>query len=301
MFIPTKTLKNGMSIPNLGLGTWMMGGDENKMISPQDDIDVSILSQALDNGFSHIDTAEKYANGYTEELVSRAINIKPRESLFLASKASKGNHTKNLLSRSLDETLKRLGTDYLDLYYLHQRTPETPFEETAEALNRAHQAGKIKNIGVCNFSKESFDELQKYLKPKIFANQVHYNLAFREPETSGLINHAKEKGYFIVAWRPLKLVKRNVDTPSVQHNIWESGAFPILDKMSEKYKVTNVQIALSWVTHHPHVVTLVKSSNLDHLIEASKGVSINLSDTDYKTLSENFFPQYQSSDSIALN
>ncbi len=278
----------------------MMGGDENKQPSPQDDKDIKLIEAALDIGFTHIDTAEKYANGYTEELIARALKRKNRSSVFLASKAAQGNHTKSLLKQSLDASLKRLNTDYLDLYYLHRRTPDTPLEETAEALNEAHQSGKIKNIGVCNFSKESFDELQKYLKPKILANQVHYNLAFREPETSGLIQHATDNNYFIVAWRPLKLVKRNVDTPSVSHNIWQKGVFPALDKMSEQYQCSNVEMAIAWVTHHPNVVTLVKSSKITHLEEAKKGLSIKLSEEDFKTLSHAFTPQYRISDSISL-
>lgn len=297
--IPNKSIKQN-SLPALGLGTWMMGGDVNKIVSSQDEIDVRIIEQAIDFGFTHIDTAEIYAAGYTEELVARGIQNHPREKIFLASKVAKGHHTCELLIQSLDASLKRLGTDYLDLYYLHQRTPETPFEETADALNEAYRSGKIKSIGVCNFSAQSVDELQKFLEPKIIANQVHYNLTFREPESSGLIKHAVKNGYFIVAWRPLKLVKRNTDSPTVWHNIWEKGAFPLLDKMAEKYNATNVQIALSWVTHHPQIVTLVKSSNIVHLIEATEGVSIRLTDDDYNSLSENFTPQYAVSDSIPL-
>jgi len=301
MNIPFKILNHNLRLPSLGLGTWMMGGDENKTASSQDAVDIRLIEQALDNGFIHIDTAEKYANGYTEELIAQAIKNKSRENIFLASKASKGNHSKFLLKQSLDASLKRLGTDYLDLYYLHQHTPEIPFEETAEALSLACQVGKIKHIGVCNFSVQSFDALQKYLEPKILANQVHYNLAFREPEFSGLIEHSAIHNYFIVAWRPLKLIKRNVVNPSVSHNIWETGAFPILDEMSKRYNATNVKIALSWVTHRPNIVTLVKSSNISHLIESAAGTQITLSNEDYKILSENFYPQYKLSDSIILN
>jgi diketogulonate reductase-like aldo/keto reductase len=300
MTIPAKSLSNSLSFPVFGLETWMMGGDENKQPSPQDDKDIKLIEEALDIGFTHIDTAEKYANGYTEELIARAIKGKNRSSIFLASKVAQGNHTKSLLKHCLDGSLKRLNTDYLDLYYLHRRTPDTPLAETAEALNEAHQSGKIKNIGVCNFSKESFDELQKYLNSKIIANQVHYNLAFREPETSGLIEHATHHNYFIVAWRPLKLVKRNTSTPSVSKNIWQSGAFPILDKMAKKYNASNVEIAMAWVTYNPNVVTLVKSSQISHLKEAATGISIKLSEQDYQTLSRDFAPQYAVSDSIQL-
>jgi diketogulonate reductase-like aldo/keto reductase len=125
-------------------------------------------------------------------------------------------------------------------------------------------------------------------------------LSFREPEYSGLIHHAKDHDYFMIAWRPLKLVKRNTLSPLVPHNVWEKGVFPILDHISSRYGVTNVQMALAWVTHHDHVVTLVKSSRLDHLLEAAEGVSIPLSDEDYKILSQEFSPQFNVSDTISL-
>jgi diketogulonate reductase-like aldo/keto reductase len=215
MNIPCKSLKDGRSLPALGIGTWLMGGDFQRLVSTQDVKDISAIRCAMDLGFTHIDTAEIYGDGHAEELVGEAIRMLPRDEIFLASKARQGNHTREKLANALDETLKRLRTDYLDLYYLHRATPETPMEETAEALNKAVEQGKIKNIGVCNFSMDRFDKLQSYLNSKIFANQVHYNLAFREPQKAGMLEHAKIRDYFIVAWRPIRLVKSNTDNPQV--------------------------------------------------------------------------------------
>ncbi len=300
MPIPFKTLKNGTILPALGLGTWLMGGDTQKIISPQDAIDISTIKLSIDNGCQHIDTAESYGAGHAEELVGEAIRGYDRSKLFIASKAYKGHHTRTLLAEALDDSLQRLRTDYVDLYYLHQPTLETPFEETAEALNKALASGKIKNIGVCNFSKTNFDKLQKFLDTPILANQVHYNLSFREPEVAGLIEHSIANDYFIIAWRPIRLKRRNQENTAVAHDIWDKGAFPLLDQMAEKYNKTNVQIALAWTTHLPNVCTLVKSSNTSHLNEAIDSFDFKLSKEDYISLRNNFAPQYSVSDTVPL-
>ena len=212
----------------------------------------------------------------------------------------KGNHTRALLEQSLNNSLSRLKTDYIDLYYLHQPTLEIPFEETAAGLNKAHKDGKIKHVGVCNFSKERFDELQQYLDMPIIANQVHYNLVFREADVSGLITHAQSYDYFVIAWRPLRFKKRNANNSSVETNAWEAGAFPLLDEMAAKYQKTNVQIALNWTTHKPNVLTLVKSSNPDHLADAAHSFDWPLDDTDYHRLDRDFRPIFETSDTIPL-
>ena len=298
--IPQKKLRNGFSCPTFGLGTWLMGGDNKRIESPQDTLDIQLIKDAVSHGIAHIDTAEIYGDNHTEELIGKALKDLQRDTVFLASKAQKGHHTQDLLIKALDNSLRRLKTDYLDLYYLHRYTPETPLEESAAALNIALKQGKIKNVGVCNFSISHVNELQKHLDTKIFANQVHYNLAFREPELSGLISHAEHNDYFVIAWRPLRLRKRNDDTPCISHNAWETGAFPILDDMAQKYNCSNVQIAISWVTHHPNVLTLVKSSHIDRLLEAAQGTRVKLSEPDYLYLSRNFKPQHQKSDTISL-
>jgi len=298
--IPLKKLENGIEMPVLGLGTWLMGGDFEKKPSPQDDIDIRAIRSAIEMGYTHIDTAEIYAAGYSEELVAQAVKGTARENLFIATKAMRGNHTATLLEQSLNNSLARLKTDYVDLYYLHQPTPEIPFEETAKGLNRAYRDGKIRHVGVCNFSKERFDDLQRYLDMPIIANQVHYNLVFREAEVSGLIDHAQRNDYFVIAWRPLRFKKRNASHSSVETNAWETGAFPLLDEIAAKYGKTNVQIALNWTTHKPNVLTLVKSSNPTHLQDAAGSFDWRLDDADYQKLDRDFKPVFKTSDTIPL-
>lgn len=300
MNIPVKKLADGRALPVLGLGTWHMGGDAQKAVTDQVEKDIKAIRYAIESGYSHIDTAEVYADGFTEEMVAEAIQPLKRDDIFLASKAKQGNHTKQKLAEALDGSLKRLKTDYLDLYYLHRFSPDIPLEETAEALNTAVKAGKVKQVGVSNFSAAHVDELQKFLDVKIFANQVHYNLAFREPALSGLLAHAVAKDYFVVAWRPLRFIKRNAAAPLLNHNVWEKGAFPIVDALAATYQVTNVQVALAWLVNQQNVTTLVKSSQAKHLDEASAGAGLVLTAEDMARLTAEFQPQFAVSDSIPL-
>jgi len=300
MPIPYKILKSGFKLPAIGLGTWLMGGDTTRIESPQDAIDITAIRTAIDLGFTHIDTAEIYGDGHAEEIIATAIGAMNRENLCIATKAKQGHHTYPLLTAALDSSLKRLQTDYIDLYYLHQPTLDTPLEETADALNAAHRAGKIKSVGVCNFTADRLDKLQSFLKPKIVANQVHYNLSFREPEKLGLLNHAIDKDYFVIAWRPLRLKRRNQNNPAVSYNIWEKGVSPIVDEMANKYNLSNTQIALLWTTAHSHVTTLIKSSNPAHLKEAVDSFKTFIPSDDIAKLSQDFVPQYDISDTIAL-
>jgi diketogulonate reductase-like aldo/keto reductase len=298
--IPKKRLRCGFELPILGLGTWLMGGDMARATSPQDQLDIRAIQTAIDMGYTHIDTAEIYGDGHAEELVRTAIGPYDRQQLFLASKVRQGRHDKAQLAAALDGSLKRLGTDYLDLYSLHRPTLETPFEETAAALNSAYKAGKIRAIGVCNFLPQTLDALQSFLDVPIRTNQVHYNLAFREPEACGLLQHAEEKDYFLVAWRPLRLTKRGEAAPKIAANIWDKGAFPLLDQVAEKYHATNSQIALAWTVAPKNLCALLKSSNPIHLQEGIDGIHISINNSDYRILSDNFNPIYQASDTVPL-
>jgi diketogulonate reductase-like aldo/keto reductase len=298
--IPRKTLKSGVSMPVLGLGTWLMGGNLTKQPSAQDILDIAAIKTAVDFGYTHIDTAENYADGYTEELIATALKDIARDKVFLASKAKHGHHTKNSLPLALEQSLKRLNVDHLDLYYLHRPTLETPLEETAEALNKAFKQGKFKYVGVCNFAIDRFDALQKMLNTKIVANQVHYNLAFREPELVGMLDHALLHDYFVMAWRPLRLRKLNTDNATIDANVWDKGAFPILDDMAQKYNKSNTQIALNWLVHNPQVITLTKSSQPERLKEAALSFDFTLDISDHQKLSTNFMPIITQSDVIPL-
>ena len=201
MTIPIKSLHPDFSIPAFGLGSWMMGG---KLEKDNDGVaDEKAVREAIDQGITHIDTAELYAAGFAEEIVGNAIAKYDRSKLMIVSKVSSANlHYKNVIE-SAEKSLLRLKTDYLDLYLVHAANPSIPMKETMDALTEIKRRGMIRNIGVSNFTKERMQEAQSYTKERIVANQVHYNLRYREPELTGLTQYCLENKIILVAWRPI--------------------------------------------------------------------------------------------------
>jgi len=295
MTFPVKTLKNGFSLPALGLGTWKMGGDRERDPANDDARDITALKMAIDSGFTHIDTAESYAGGHAETLLGQAISGYDREKLVIATKVWPVNMGYDDLSSSLRGSLKRLNTDYVDLYYLHEANHNIPFEETAKALNESYKEGLIKNVAVANFLPQTFDKMQALLEMPIVANQVHYNLMFREPVIRGMLEHAVQNDYLLAAWRPIRFTSRNSQTPNA--NVWEKSAYPIIEEIANNYNKTNIQIAINWLTSQPNVVTLAKSSNPVHLQELIGSIGWEMAQQDIDRLAKEFPDQKTVSDS----
>jgi diketogulonate reductase-like aldo/keto reductase len=257
MKIPTKKLKNGFELPVLGFGTWLMGGEREPDYS-NDEKDINSIKNALDIGLMHIDTAELYGGGHAEELIAEAIKDFKRENIFITSKVHPKNFRYNDLINSAKNSLKRIKTDYIDLYLLHSTNPDVPIKETMDAMNFLVEKGVVKNIGVSNFSVKQLKEAQKYSKNKIVVNQIEYSLIVRntgkitENMESEIIPYCQKNDIFVIAWRPL--VK----------GLITKGNYSILDEISKKYKKTRAQIALNWVISKEDVVTIVKASNIEH-------------------------------------
>jgi len=278
--IPIKTLKNGFSMPVFGLGTWQMGGRLERDFENNDEADIRAIKNAIDSGITHIDTAEMYANGYSETLVGNAISTFKREDLFLVSKVSPANLAYENVINSAKNSLKRLNTSYLDLYLIHGPNPEISIQETMKALDFLKDEGLIRNIGVSNFSKERLSEAQKYTKNKIVVNQLHYNLKFREPQRTGLLEYCQKNDVMLVAWRPfqkgLLLEEKNV----------------LMDEICKKYHKTPAQIGINWLISQKNVVTLSKMRNKSHLIENLEALTWQMGKEDIIKL-DKFYPNQQ--------
>ncbi len=286
--IPVKTLECGFSMPVFGFGTWLMGGTTERDVNNDDKADIEGIKNAIDSGIIHIDTAEIYADGHSEELVGEAISGYKREDLFLVSKAQVKNLSYNDLINSARNSLKRLKTDYLDLYLLHRPNPEIPIEETMRAMDFLKKEGLIRNIGVSNFNKERLIEAQNCTSNKIVANQVHFNLRFREPERNGLLDYCQKNDVFLVAWRPfgkgLMLQDKN----------------DLIDEMCQKYNKTQAQIGINWLIYQKNVVTLSKMRNMDHLKENLGALDFKMEKEDFEKLDKLYPDQQDISDVIPL-
>lgn len=287
MKIPTKKLNDGFEMPVFGFGTWGIGGKSTHDVENDDGRDIKSIQNALDEGITHIDTAEIYAGGYAEKLVGKAIKNYDRSKLFIVSKVSE-DMSYNGIINACKKSLERLETNYLDLYLLHNYNPDFSLAEQAKALDFLKSEGLIKNIGVCNFGKENLAEIQKCTKNKIVYNQVHYNLIFREPELKGLLNYCQENDIFLGAWRPTQkgMLKEKMD---------------LIEKLCQKYNKTPVQIAINWLISQKNVITLSKTNNLEHLKENLGTVGWQMDTEDIELLRKEYPEQKELSDAVALD
>jgi diketogulonate reductase-like aldo/keto reductase len=291
-----KKLENGFEIQALGFGTWGVGGLFSSYLpNPEarktydETSDIEAIRKAIELGMNRFDTAEMYADGYSEEILGRALVGYDRSKLFITSKVSPQNLGYDDVLKSCKASLERLQTEYLDLYLIHMPNPDIPLKETMKALDYLKEQGLIKNIGVCNFNVDRLKEAQSYTKNNIVLNQVHYNLLFREPELKGVIKYCQSNDIFIEAWRPIQ-----------QGGLTKTG-IEVTDKMCEKYDKTPAQIALNWLLSQKNVVTLTKASTIEHLEENLGAVGWSMSDEDVKFLSKNYPIQLDRSNAVQLN
>ena len=275
-------------MPVFGLGTWMMGGDSKRDPENNGQADIASLICGMEHGFTHIDTAEMYAEGFAEEISGQAIKGHLRDNLFITSKVWSDDLSYDGVLRATEKSLKRLGLNYLDLYLIHKANDQFPLGETMKALDRLIDEGLIKNIGVSNFALERFKRAQQLCEHKIVANQVHYNLASREPENELLV-FCQQNDVMLIAWRPLaKGAIIDVE-------------YPFFDKLCDKYQKTRAQIALNWLVSQDNVVTISTMRSISHLEENLAALNWNMDIEDIEILRNEFPAQEQISSSLSLS
>ncbi|MCZ7623508.1 putative 2,5-didehydrogluconate reductase (2-dehydro-D-gluconate-forming) [Candidatus Kuenenia stuttgartiensis] len=276
-----KNLSNNIKIPVIGLGTWTIGGGD-EADTTYDKENISAIKTAIKLGITHIDNAEAYAQGHSEELVGRAIVGLDRKSLFITSKVSPEHLSYDNLLASAKGSLQRLNTDYIDLYLIHAPNPDIPIQETMKAMDFLVEQKLVRCIGVSNFSVDQIKEAQKYTKNKIVANQIEYNLLVRdkgrvtENMESEIIPYCQENNIFIIAWRPL--AKGKLAKPG----------FKILDELADKYHKTQAQIAINWLISKKGIVVISKSTKVEHLEKNLGAIGWKLRQEDTDRLNNEF-------------
>jgi diketogulonate reductase-like aldo/keto reductase len=262
----------GVEIPVIGQGTWMIDGSRQ-----QERAAIEALRLGLELGLTHVDTAEMYGNGRAEELVAEAI-AGCRHEVFLASKVLPSNASYKGTIQACDRSLKRLRTDWLDLYMLHW--PGTyPLEETMGAMEALVDAGKVRFIGVSNFDvnelKAAENALNKY---KLACNQVLYHLGNRGIERR-LVPYCASRGIAIVGYSPFGHGR----FPSP-----ESPGGQLLAEVGRKHRRTPRQVALNFLTRFPHVFTIPKHAQHEHVRENSGGAGWHLDEEDLQRIDATF-------------
>lgn len=289
MAIDNKLTANGLPFPALGLGTWQMGGRESPDPNTDERAVHAAIDRAIDAGITHIDTAELYADGYSETLVGQALKNHDRSRIVLASKVKPANLGASDLTKAAEGSLRRLQTDYLDVYLIHRNNPDIALAETMEALDRLVERGLVRSIGVCNFSSARQAEAQRLTDNKLVCNQVHYNLIFREPEHDGLIEFNRSHGAMVSAWRPMQYGELSKDAPE------------IMKEMCERYDATPAQIAIAWLTSQDNVVTIVQTMDPEHLRQNIAAAGIEMRPEDIERLRNDYPGRQAVSNRIPLD
>lgn len=265
-----KELVKGVKIPVLGLGTWEIGGTYSSD-NYHDKENIEALRYGIELGMTHIDTAEMYGAGHSEEVVGEAIEPFDRERIFITTKVHPNHLRRNDLIEAAKASLKRLKTDYIDLYLIHWHNPAVPLKETMQAMEFLVKEGITRFIGVSNFDVKLCKEAQSYLSEKIVANQVEFSLTEKEPEKELLPFCQKEK-IMLIAYSPLG------------RGLLANKRIPLLEELSQKYNKTPAQIALNWLISKEQVIAIPKAANIKHLEENARAVGWKLSKEDMKRL-----------------
>lgn len=232
----------GIQLPELALGTWRYQGG----IEP--------LLAGIVAGATFIDTAESYG---TEEIAGTAIKG-IRSQIFLATKVSPRHFRREEVIRAADNSLRRLNTDYIDLYQLHWPNYTVPIAETMAAMEELVAMGKVRFIGVSNFSAGEIERAQACLsKNRIVSNQVRYSLVERTIE-NGLLQYCAANRITILAFSPLA---------SGLENIRQYDRKDVLGATATETGKSRAQVALNWCTYRSSVIAIFKADKVEHIRE----------------------------------
>lgn len=268
--LPTIALPSGTSVPALGQGTWRMGEDRRRHAD-----EVTALRRGIDLGMTLIDTAEMYGDGGAELLVAEAIKGR-RNEVQLVSKVLPSNASRTSTIAACERSLKRLGTDHIELYLLHWRGRH-PLSETVDAFETLKRSGAIGAWGVSNFDVDDMEELLAVPGGKACAtNQVLYNLTARGIEYD-LLAWSTEHRIPIMAYSPLGNDNRMLRHPELQRIAQARGA-------------TAAQVALAFVLARPNVIAIPKATGLDHVAENRAAGDLTLDAADLAALDAAFPP-----------
>lgn len=257
---------DGTPVPALGQGTWAMAEAPANRAE-----ELAALRAGVDLGLTLIDTAEMYADGEAERLVGEALRGL-REQVFLVSKAYPQNASRDRLPRACEASLKRLGTDRLDLYLLHWRG-RVPLAETVEAMEALVAAGKIRRWGVSNLDTADLQELVAAGGAACATDQVLYNLGRRGPEHV-LLPWLAAQGLPVMAYSPVEQGRLLANRP--------------LQEIAARLNATPAQVALAWVLRGGQAVAIPKAGRVAHVRENRAAADLRLSAHDLAALDAAF-------------
>ncbi|MGQ2282591.1 aldo/keto reductase [Apilactobacillus kunkeei] len=302
--------KSNVESTPLGLGTNAVGGN-NLFPNLKDETGIQIVKTGLDSGITLLDTAFAYGMGHSEELIGQAIKGYDRSKFVIATKAAqdtsdgdvKINNNPQFLKKSVDDALKRLQTDYIDIFYIHFPDDQTPKDEAVAALNEMKQEGKIKAIGVSNFSLDQIKEANKNGLVDVVEDQ--YSLIHRDAENE-MFDYLRENNISFVPFFPLASglltgkYSEVVDFPEndIRHgnpDFTGKRFEKIVEKvnnlkpLADKHGITIAQLVLAWYIKNPDVTVVIPGAKRPEQVQSNaKALHVSLSDEEYAQIDNDF-------------
>ena len=313
----TRLGQTGLQVSRISLGCMSYGepGRGNQPWSLPEDESIPFFRQALDAGINFFDTANVYSLGSSEEITGRALaKFAPREDLVIATKvhgvmrpgANGGGLSRKAILTEIDNSLRRLGTDYVDLYQIHRWDYDTPIEETLEALHDVVRAGKARYIGASSMHAWQFTKAL-YLADlhgwtRFVSMQNHYNLLYREEERE-MIPLCIDQGIGVIPWSPLARgrLAREWDDATHRSEMDEFGRTLYRDddrivvdavgQVADQRGIPRAQVAIAWALAKPGITApIVGATKPQHLDDAIAAVDVHLSADEIELLEKPYQP-----------
>jgi aryl-alcohol dehydrogenase (NADP+) len=311
---------SGLKVSRICLGTMTYGSSKWRDWVLDEEASRPFIQRALELGINFFDTADMYSNGASEEVLGRALrDFTRREEVVIATKVffptgpgpnDRGLSRKHILS-AIDASLRRLGVDSVDLYQIHRFDPETPMEETMEALHDVVRSGKARYLGASSMFAWQFATMQhtadRHGWTRFASMQPHYNLVYREEERE-MIPLCLAQGVGVIPWSPLargflagnRTREKSGETARSRsdkfaHEMYYTPSdFDVVDRVIELAKRRDTppaQIALAWLLAKPGVTApIIGASKPHHLEDAAAALSIELSEEEMRFLEEPYRP-----------
>jgi 1-deoxyxylulose-5-phosphate synthase len=288
---------------------WVLDEDESR----------PFFRRALDAGINFFDTADMYSDGASEEVTGRALKDVARDRIVIATKVfnpmgddpNQRGLSRKHIHHAIDASLRRLGTDYVDLYQIHRFDYDTPIEETLRALDDVVRAGKALYIGASSMHAYQFAKMlaasEAHGLARFVSMQNHYNLVYREEERE-MLPLCREEGIGVIPWSPLARGflagnRRAQDfgettrakTDAYAHGLYyQPSDFAVVDRVTEiarKRGIPNAQVALAWILQQPGVsAPIIGASKMKHLDDALAALDVKLDAAELKALEEPYQP-----------
>ena len=316
----TRLGSSGLMVSRLCLGTMTYGSPDWHPWTLDEAASRPFIKRALERGINFFDTADMYSRGASEEVLGRALkDFARRDQVVVATKVfhpmgegpnDRGLSRKHILD-AIDASLRRLGTDYVDLYQIHRFDYDTPIEETLEALNDIVRAGKVRYVGASSMYAWQFERMLATSDARGWARfvsmQNHYNLVYREEERE-MMPLCRAEGIGVIPYSPLArgflagdrkkgggggTIRANSDKLAARFYFAETD-FAIADRVGDVAKrrgVSRMQVALAWMLARPGVTApIVGASRLAHLDEAVDALDVTLTAEDCASLEDGYQP-----------